>query len=269
MNYYLILLCFFSGIATASQYPIITSIQTIITSSTTATYNGTFTIMDIGEAADIPVPAGWVAGIGHRHDNFPGGADIARMRNYTDSCDSFGCSILTGNNMTIGQAAMSAYRKWGVNSFSINHSGEGNGGECVGFLASATYFSSSWGSVIMPSGSCLYAPPGKDWCNMITPQITLNHGVLRFEDANGHSSSAQLNINCTVGTTVKLRLMNNQTYIDLQNGLRSDIFIEGNPVGGSIKLQAGRNMVSMNDQLSGEISSGAFYGSAVLVMEPV
>ncbi|QJW53198.1 hypothetical protein HL670_00048 [Serratia plymuthica] len=269
MNYYLILLCFFSGIATASQYPVITSIQTKITSERTATYTGTIGVMDIGTAADVPVPAGWTVGIGHRHDNFPGGSDLIRMKGATDSCTSYGCSIIADRNMTIGQAAMSAYRKWGVGSFLIEHTGEGNGGECVGFIAAATPTDSAWGSVIMPPGSCIYAPPGQDWCKIITPQITFNHGVLSLSDAAGHSRSARVDINCTVGTTVKLRLLNDSSYIDLKNGFRSDIFIEGKPPAVSLRLNAGINGVNMSDKLAGMIREGDFYGSSVLIIEPI
>ncbi|CAI1174253.1 MULTISPECIES: MrpH family fimbial adhesin [Serratia] len=269
MNYYLLVFSLVSGVTSASQYPIVTSVQTKIMSSKTANYTGTFSVMDIGAAADVPVPAGWTVGIAHRHDAFPGGIDVVRMKGASDACDSYGCSIIAQSNMTLGQAAMSAYRKWGVNSFSIDHSGEGNGGECIGFLASATPNSSHWGGAIMPPGSCIYAPPGQDWCKIITPEITFNHGVLSFSDAAGHSRSTQVNINCTVGTTVKLRLLNNESFIDLKNGLRGDIFIEGKPPTVNLKLQTGNNTVNMSDKLSGEIKPGSFYGASVLVIEPI
>jgi len=270
MNYF-ILLYVVSDIAYASEYPVITSIQTKITSAKTATYTGTMAVMDIGSATDVPVPVGWMVGIGHRHDNFPGGSDLVRMQDPGAACNSYGCTIVAKSNMTLGQAAMAAYRKWGVSSFSINHTGEGNGGECVGFLAAATFESSSWGSAMMPPGSCIYAPPGENWCKMITPEITLNHGVLSLDEAAGHRRSTLVDIKCTVGTTVKLRLMNNESYIDLKNGLRSNIFIEGRTPAPAVKLnlQAGNNMVNVSDQLTGVITPGSFYGSGVLIIEPI
>lgn len=269
MNYYWVLIFFISGAVSASEFPLVTSIQTEITSEKTATYTGTISVMDIGTAADIPVPAGWTVGIAHRHDNFPGGSDEVRMIPANNPCASYGCSIIAGSNMTLGQAAMSAYRKWGFNHFSINHSGEGNGGECVGFLAAPAPTGPAWGNVIMPPGSCIYAPPGQDWCKIITPQITFNHGVLSLSDAAGHSRSARVDINCTVGTTVKLRLLNDSSYIDLKNGLRSDIFIEGKPPAVSLRLNAGMNGVNMSDKLAGTIRAGDFYGSSVLIIEPI
>lgn len=270
MNYFLVVTLLFSGIVSASEYPIVTSISTKINSPVSASYSVSIAVMDIGTAADVPVPNGWTVGIGHRHDNFPGGIDVGPLYAADRNCDPGGCSIIAKNNMTLGQAAMAAYRKGGsLSRFSLSHIGEGNGGECVGFYAVAKPTSISWGNVLIPPGACVYAPPGQDWCKIITPEITFNHGVLQLSEAAGHSRSTKININCTSGTTVKLRLMNNQSYVELQNGLRSDIFIEGQAPAVSLRLQAGANAVNMSDKLTGVINPGGFYGSSVLVMEPM
>lgn len=193
---------------------------------------------------------------------------MVTMMNPGQGCGSEGCSFWANGNWTLAQNAMSAYRQWGRRNFSISHSGRGNGGECVGFIASKYANNVPWSGAILPPGSCIKAPPGKDWCNIVTPQITLDHGELLLNEAEGHSRSAQVNINCTSGTTVKLRLLNNLPYIDLKKGFRSDIFIDGKPPAVELQLQGGDNLVNISDKLTGAVNIGAFYGSSVLIMEP-
>lgn len=266
---YCVVLFFSCGVAFASEYPIVTSIQTTITSATTATYTGTIGVIDIGSAADVMLPANMYVGLAHRHDAFPGGRDVVHMPDPYSACGSSGCTVQTGIPIKIGIPAMRAHRKWGRSNFTIMHDGEGNGGECVGYMAATSYRGSPWGSAIMPPGTCVYAPPGQDWCKITTPQLTFDHGVIRLSDVAGHSRSAQLNINCTVGASVRLRLLSNDSYVDLQDGLRSEIFIEGKPLTANVKLNVGNNVFSMSDKLTGNINPGLFSGSSVLIMEPL
>lgn len=145
------LLVFFSISAQPSMYPLVTSITTRILSSTQAIYDGTVGLIDIGPAGDVLVPEGWIMGLAHRHDAFPGGSDTVRMLSTSSSCSQEGGSVSTRAGETFSDAALRAYRMWGRTSFSMHHVGEGNGGECVGYVVAPQLYV-PWSSAIHPVG---------------------------------------------------------------------------------------------------------------------
>lgn len=250
--------------AIGAPYPVVTSIKTTITSPKTAYYDVTMEVRDI-PGAEQPAPAGWYVAAGHRHDAYPGGRDVsaAFLGEFCTSVERCSTRVVAGESMS--SAAMRAFSRIGpVASGRVSHSGYGNGHECVGFFASKN--TQPWSTVVFPPGSCVYAPPGRDWCEIVQPSIVLDHGVISLGDANPPPTTSQINVSCTAPMTVRLGM--GTDVLELARGVTSRVTVVGADTTGRVSLGAGDNSINLrSDLIFRGTQAGTFSASTVLYIE--
>lgn len=244
----------------AAPYPVVTSIQTTITSATTAYYHVELGVVDV-PGTDTPAPLGWAVGLAHRHDNFPGGEDTAVLY-FREGCSGgLYCTTVAVAGDTMSTAALRAYYK-GTTEGSINHIGKGNGGECVGYVATPQQ-KAPWSAVIFPPGSCVYAPPGREWCSIVEPTIELDHGTIRLSDGAVDRTVAGVTVNCTAPMTVRLAF--GEDVLTLSSGVTSRLATQFQ--GGSewVHMNAGDNAGSiMSDLRLNGAAAGSYAASTIM-----
>lgn len=250
--------------AAASDYPIITSITTTILNEQSATYDFTQSVIDIGPAADIVPPMLKNGGmcLRHRHDGYPGGRDVL------SACTAFPLvNQEPEGHMTLGELAMKSYNSGAAAETYEYHGGEGNGGECLGYVYGDT--DQPWSTAIFPPGTCVYAPPGQDWCSLESPALVLDHGAISLTDASGHTATDRLQIQCSAGMTVRLSLVG---HTDGRLGIgdegASQLSTSGGALGEPISLVGGENSVDITSTLQG-VPVGSWVASGVLMLEPL
>lgn len=252
MSILLLFLQLSSHLLHAGMYPVITEIKTEIVTSRSAIYYFKQQLVDIGPASDIICPAGWRVGLVHRHDAFPGGEDIVKAE---------GGDFCYYNSKNIGEVARRNYEISGKFRTWISHLGYGNGNECVGYVAYSDN-NVKWSTAIFPAGACVYAPPGNEWCEVVTPTITLDHGVLNI--GTGHTTTSKFDAKCTA--PMKVRLVLGQDSVSLGDG-KSKLEIPGS-VGGFHSLHEGMNNLSMVSSLTlPPTAAGIYQGSTVLYLQ--
>lgn len=258
----------------AGPYPVPSSVSTRITGPGSATYNISWMLIDI-PAADLPAPVDWTFAQVHRHDNFPGGADLAVYDTHPPDdghCGAVNCLGRSKAGETMSQTAMRITQNGkGLVSNIINHNGNGNGGECIAYAfinRSENVARTPWNRVVFPGGSCVYAPPGNDFCKITTPKINIDYGIISLSDANGLEASQWVNMRCTTATKVTLRLASGVNYIPMQDNSRADIKVNGQLVGGQYDFQKGDTQVEIKSILEDIHQAGDYSGYTVMVIEP-
>ncbi|CNE49267.1 hypothetical protein [Yersinia kristensenii] len=260
----LIILQLISFSGWSSLYPVLSDIRIEKSVSSFANIYFTQILVDIGPAGDIPIPYtqyDTYMGIGSVWGAGGGGHHFYQASN----------PVLIKPKDTFSTAALRAYYGGhsAVTQLSTSMSGGHDVGYCVGYAATIPRFGNSWvNGTYYPVGMCILLPPAGEWCKMITPTLVLDHGRLSVKETEGHSASDKLNIQCTTGTSVTLRLMNKEKYIRLSDTARANIFVDGVSIGGSLRLKAGDNLLTISDQLTGITEPGELNGMAVLVIEP-
>lgn len=261
--------------ANAGPYPVVSSMTTYIGGPGSAAYFFDWAVIDI-PAADQPAPYNWSFVLAHRHDNFPGGEDIVAFggRPSTQgSCNPTGCRGIVLAGETFSQAAMRITENGtALQHGEIYHSGYGNGGECVGYIflhPSASTTSTRWSKAVMPGSTCVYAPPGDDFCKITSPSIILDHGTLTVTDANGNETSQWVNMRCSTATKVTIRFASGIDYIPMQNNAKANIKVDGQSVGGKFYFPAGDTQVEIKSILEDITQAGDYTGNTVMIIEPV
>ncbi|OKP28064.1 hypothetical protein BSQ40_12700 [Serratia fonticola] len=244
----------------ASDYPMVTNITVDIQSETQANYTFSQTLVNIGSSADILPNRKYIC-FGHRHGD-PDGNDY--------SACSISSLIRTGE--TIGQAARRLYAGNAGSKTSVFHEGRANATECIGYYASDSGLPKPywrpWETVVFPAGSCVYVPPASHWCKLISPTLVLDHGTISLKEAEGHSAEDSLNVQCSSGTTVRLKLIGDQDYVPLTPGGKAYLTIDGKAPGSLFALPGGSSTLAVKDKLSDLTLGGVYYGSSILVIEP-
>lgn len=261
--------------AHAGPYPVVSSLTTTIVSPTSAFYQFDWTVIDI-PAADQPAPNKWSFVRAHRHDAFPGGEDTVAFGGNPErpgDCNSAGvCYGIVQPGETMSQAAMRITDNGrGLKSGQMNHLGKGNGNECVGYIflpPGVSTVGTKWSRAVYPGPTCVYAPPGKDFCEITTPSITIDHGVLTVTDANGDTASELVTMRCTTATKVTLRLLSGVDYIPMQDNAKAKIRIDGKSAGGTFDFPAGNTQVLLESTLMDIKKEGDYSGYSVLIIEP-
>ncbi|SPZ62968.1 Uncharacterised protein [Serratia quinivorans] len=158
-------------------------------------------------------------------------------------------------------AALRAFAK-GQTVGIVHHDGKGNGGECVGYVgARATGL--PWSAAIFPPGSCVYAPPGRDWCSIVEPTIELDHGTIRLSDGAVDRTVAGVTVNCTAPMTVRLAF--GEDVLTLSSGVTSRLATQFQ--GGSewVHMNAGDNAGSiMSDLRLNGAAAGSYAASTIM-----
>lgn len=245
----------------ASNYPMVTNITVDIISDTKVHYNFGQTLVDIGPSADI-LPNRKNICFGHRHADLDG----------NDYAGCAGVSSLIRKGETIGAAARRLHSGTAGSKTREVHEGRLDVTECIGYFAADSNmpkpYWSSWESAVFPAGSCIYVPPASHWCKLISPTLVLDHGTISLKEADGHSAEDSLSVQCSSGTTVRLKLIDDQDYIPLTPNGKAYLTIDGKASGSLFALPGGSSTLAVKDKLSNLTLGGVYYGSSILVIEP-
>lgn len=251
----LITLFFWTNFVLAGQFPVPSSIY--ISGSPLRTLYVRWDIVDLPEA-DALAPTGYWFGSAKSIIN-----DFPVVQSETCSGTLCGTKVIPGE--TISSAAMRAYKKGPTTTqYSI---ASGANGFCIAF-GGIPQGNTSLGSALIPTG-CLKAPPPGVYCQIITPDINLNHGAISLKDVAKSVASASIRINCSQNNSVKLSLASKLTYIPLNQQAKANILINNKQPGSQHNLPAGLSSLTITSQLEGITQGGIYSGTAVLIIEPV
>lgn len=245
----------------AGKYPMVTDITVEVNGFMTATYYFSQTTVEIGPSADILPNRKYIC-FGHRH--------LFSSNDSAAGCGETSSPIKVGE--TIGQAALRLYAGDAGLITKVGHVGELDKGECIGYFAADSNSqlpnTNPWATAVMPAGSCIYVPPASNWCKLISPTLVLDHGTISLKEADGHSAEDSLNVQCSSGTTVRLKLIGDQDYIPLTPNGKAYLTIDGKAPGSLFALPGGNSTLAVKDKLSHLTLGGIYYGSSILVIEP-
>ncbi|KYQ99566.1 exotoxin [Serratia plymuthica] len=145
----------------------------------------------------------------------------------------------------------------------------GNG--CVGFFYSMNTIWENFPSRL-PGSICAIPPEETNACEIKTPQLMLDHGVLAPEQLNNHTVTGSLLLSCSQTTNIQLYISEGTGGVMLRNdgSLFSNLKLNGQPANKGIVLQAGPTgttvQVSSVLRAVGNIEAGIFQGSAVALL---
>ncbi|EPM1538078.1 hypothetical protein [Serratia ureilytica] len=171
---------------------------------------------------------------------------------------SYSVPVKTGDNLSAAAAKIK------MNTL-VKHTGP-RVGECIGVVYSPIKGSPvPWSSLIFPPGSCVWAPPAKEWCEVITPSITLEHGILVVGTGRNDAVS-NVTIDCTAQMKVKISF--DKDIVLLSNGAKSKLTVP-NSSNGWVNLKAGGNNAEVKStiEINGDVDAGPFQGSSVVYLE--
>lgn len=258
---FLLLLALSGKSAMAGLYPVVTDITTSTLGNSLIYYNFKQTLVELGPDTERIVYNPMAIGLTHRHI-LPGqNIDDALM--HTPTGQWIYASV---NGDSIGSIARSLYNV-NKNIGQISHYGNIRVPECIGYVAGRPGL--SWNQVIAPAGACIEVPPGEQWCKLLSPALTLNHGVISLTDVATSTAKDTLRMECSTGTTVRLRLNTNEVYVPLAPSGRAWLSIDGKKPGELFKLPSGVSTLPVTDRLEGINSSGNYEGMSVLIIEPM
>lgn len=154
-------------------------------------------------------------------------------------------------------------------SFTYNNILGGNG--CVGVFYSMNTF---WEPSVyrLPGSICAIPPDETNACEIKTPQLTLDHGVLAPEQLNNHTVTDSLLLSCNQTTAIQLYIAENAGGVMLRSdgSLFSNLKLNGQPANKGIALSVGPTgttvQVSSVLRAVGNIEAGVFEGSAVALL---
>lgn len=249
----LFILCLASSVSFAGTWPAIIPTSTI-QSMTYGTIYIKQQLIEVGPEVDAIAPKGYVVCINYYISNWDEYYPVSGGR----------CATSDGSQ-TQSQLANEAYQ---ANiDLTVVYTGS-EGSSPVDKACVAYYYKkgANSGSVISDPAGCVYAPPSTDWCEITTPQITLDHGTLSADKVEGHVSKKMMSVNCVSETNVRFDILSPDGYLHLQPSGKSLIKVNNLPLGSSIDLPAGDSELLISDQLTGVTSEGVNSASTVLVM---
>jgi len=239
----------------AAPYPVPMTVNTVIDSPTTLTYYVTWGLKDIKGTEKI-APRYYTHGPAHRH-----------WINATNDTVLFdGVAHYALGELSYSALAVEQYNKGSLPG-SIGHRGY-NGPECIGYAFSSETGTKPWSTVVQFPGFCLAVPPAGQWCALVTPELTFDHGTLTLAESSGHRVSKKLTIDCTAGTRVKLSLADGDHWtIPIGGGLAKFTTIYGMLGRATIDLPSGRKEINVTSELQ-NVKAGEWRASGVLIIEP-
>jgi len=250
-------LSFYSAAVFAGMFPVISSISAMQIGNGVVEYHFKQSLVDIGPASETPLPGGGTYLTVLAAKTHSGAQDpIVYITN----------TISDQRETTAGEMARTLYGWYGsISTATISFVDPYD--QCIAYISipKTQYF--WYSSTINPAG-CTYIPPPTQMCKITSPEIVLDHGSIRLQDAEGHIAKTSLGVSCTNAMAVTFHLTTNQPYINLSPSGKSEIKIEDMPLNSKIDLPVGTKMLSVSDMLSGVSTEGVNAGSSVLVMEP-
>ncbi|WP_134870693.1 hypothetical protein [Cronobacter dublinensis] len=247
----------------AGSFPVITSINPEYTGNNHWEYHITQRVMDVGPSVDVVPTTGSVL-FGHRHN--PAHEDV-----FNSIYDGFDLAAIHANGRdSISQLAMQIYYRFGATVSVVGHTGDDYGkNECVGYVYTTENYSVDvpW-STVRPPAMCMNVPPPNQWCLIKTPELFIDHGIIKLKDAEGHSASTSLNVDCTTQMSVKFTLIGDESYIYLKPSGKSALKVNGQPLRSKIDLLSGSSTLKIEDLLTGVTKEGVNTGNSVLIMMP-
>ncbi|HGC6387726.1 TPA: hypothetical protein ACI00M_000825 [Cronobacter dublinensis] len=244
----------------AGNFPVVTSIRPVYQGDNGWNYYITQRVMDVGPSVDI-VPTTGELLLGHRHNPHHENIFNAMYDNWI---------VQANGRDSIGELAIKLYNTYGVNTSFIWHKGDDYGkDECVGYVYSTINNMNGvpWATV-RPPAMCMNVPPPDEWCLIKTPQLLIDHGVIKLKDAEGHSASTNLTVDCSNQIAVQFHLIGDEPYVYLEPSGKSLIKVDGKPLNSTINLPSGLSTLKIEDLLTGVTAEGVNTGSSVLVMMP-
>lgn len=245
----------------AGPYPLVSSIDVTIT-----VYGASYEFSQyIGYADDLETQAtvfpGRAIGLVHRH-----------ATGYGTSSAAFEKAILISKKTTLGEAAIAAYNSGMGKITNIKHAGLSDVRECIGYVMSptATAVGIEWEDAQYPNGACTEVPPGKDWCKLVSPSLTLDHGTVKLTDQFPEATGS-VRVSCSVGTRAKLYLSGSPDgELNLGGGKATLYGPNGqlNSTGGVMTFAQGETSVDIRSKLSG-VKAGQWQASGTLIIEPI
>lgn len=244
----------------ASNYPVITNI-TVEYNDKGAIYHFGQKLEDIGPAGDVPINKDWAIGLGHKY--YVIGQGFEAILEYS------GWLQQQFYGQTISELGVNAYLQRGKRYSSITHVGLNGYHECIAYFGVPDQDVHSGFPIsrsIAPAG-CAEVPPADDWCRITSPEIVLDHGIIRLQDAEGHQAKSSFGVKCTNAISVQFNLVSGEKYVYLDEG-KSEIIVDDQPLGSKIDLPKGDSQMPIKDLLTGVTKEGFHTGSSVLVMMP-
>lgn len=124
----------------------------------------------------------------------------------------------------------------------------------------------------LPGSICAIPPEEKNTCEIKTPQLTLNHGVLAPEQLNNNTATDSLLLACNQKTNIQLYISEGTGGVMLRSdgSLFSNLKLNGQPASKGIALSVGPTgtsvQVSSVLRTVGNVEAGPFQGSAVALL---
>lgn len=254
-----------ANVGWCKPYPIITSINPVLVTSSGVNegwdYYITQGVIDVGSTADYVPPTGYTA-LFIREQHFGQASSAAAALAKAAYIYADGISSLS-------ELAMKSYSGGGGGNAvtKVYHYGYApSKNDCIAYAYAPHTGALLWDEVKTPGG-CLNIPPVNEWCKITTPEILLDHGQISLRNAEGHSASSSVDVQCVDEMAVSFKLITDDKYVYLDEG-KSEITLDNKPFNSQITLPAGKSTLSIKDVLTGVTSEGVHTGSSVLVMMP-
>ena len=278
MRYLLSSLLIIISSATASQYPVISSITTDTQDAEHLVYHITQHLINYPDPAiDAIPPAGYMyATLAMKHPKYvyDSNPQTLVMPGY----------VRTSSSKSYSESALEAYNsQQGITTFISPSVSEPlkPGQDCIGYFFTPSLDPNMNSAAIKAPAGCVGVPPAQEWCKIVTPELVFDHGVATLEDAKDDriaDKTANLRVSCTADMQVTFNLMNTDTggfeseSINLTPSGRAFIFVDDNALNSTrnipFSLKAGNNDLPVISRISDINATGVYYGSSVLIMEP-
>ncbi|WP_129993854.1 hypothetical protein [Serratia marcescens] len=99
--------------------------------------------------------------------------------------------------------------------------------------------------------------------------MEIDHGTLSIKEAESSIEEGKDSIQCSTGTKLRVRLINDESYINLSPAGLTYISVNGYAIGGLFNLLAGVNVLGLITKSLGVNNVGSYFGNAIMVIEPV
>lgn len=115
--------------------------------------------------------------------------------------------------------------------------------------------------------ACHDVPPTSSFCSLTSPAIVFDHGVVDERVQGGATARADLTVECSSGTNVRITLQGSGDGRLPIGGGTATIRHNDAELGSSIPMEPGVNTLHLTSELRG-VSTGEWTASGVLVLEP-
>lgn len=252
-------------VAVAGTWPVPTSIKTQIFIGGSSTYTMTWALLELGPETEEPPREGYTKVVGGYRAPY----DIADPNSEMFFWHAGGMN--TTANTTIGEMARQAYENApnGYTQLQLRYTVTSQPGVCIGYRVTRGGGHDQFDLTYAPGGTCVNAPPGPEWCSLISPALVFDHGSVSLTDAEGSQATDNLQVECTAGTTARLTLIGHPDgALALGGEGRAQLTADGRQLSEPVTLPAGPSDIGMTSTLHA-VPVGTWVASGVLVLEPL